>query len=238
MKISEPIIALDFPDKQTTLNFLDQFPRDQHLFVKVGMELYYSEGQELIKELKDRGYSIFLDLKCHDIPHTVERAMKVIGKLHVDLTTIHAAGGSAMIHAAREGMLAGSNQHAPAKILAITQLTSITPQMLTDEQLITVPLEDSVKHYAQVAQQNGADGVVCSANEAQMLYQTCGEDFLKITPGIRLAGESVDDQKRVMTPGKAAQQHSNGLVVGRSITQATDVQAAYQRVKNEWLKEN
>ena len=144
MKISEPIIALDFPDKQTTLNFLDQFPRDQHLFVKVGMELYYSEGQELIKELKDRGYSIFLDLKCHDIPHTVERAMRVIGKLHVDLTTIHAAGGSAMIHAAREGMLAGSNQHAPAKILAITQLTSITPQMLTDEQLITVPLEDSV----------------------------------------------------------------------------------------------
>ena len=110
--------------------------------------------------------------------------------------------------------------------------------MLADEQLITVPLEDSVKHYAQVAQQNGADGVVCSANEAQMLYQTCGEDFLKITPGIRLAGESADDQKRVMTPGKAAQQHSNGLVVGRSITQAADVQAAYQRVKNEWLKEN
>lgn len=237
MKISEPIIALDFPDKEATFNFLDQFPKSQHLFVKVGMELFYIEGQDLIKELKDRGYSIFLDLKCHDIPHTVEQAMKVIGKLHVDLTTIHAAGGSEMIKAAKEGMLAGSNQDKPAKILAITQLTSITPEMLVNEQLIKVPLEESVKHYAQVAQNNGADGVVCSANEAAMLYETCGEDFLKITPGIRLAGDAVDDQKRVMTPGKAAKQHSNGLVVGRSITKASDVVAAYQRVKIEWLEE-
>lgn len=238
MKISEPIIALDFPNKELTMSFLDRFPRDQHLFVKVGMELFYSEGQELIEELKNRGYSIFLDLKCHDIPHTVERAMKVIGKMHVDLTTIHAAGGSEMIQAAKEGILAGSGNHQPAKILAVTQLTSISPQMLAEEQLIKVPLTESVKNYAKVAQKNGADGIVCSANEAQMLYQTCGDDFLKITPGIRLAGDSVNDQKRVMTPAKAARQHSNGLVVGRSITQALDVKAAYEQVKNEWLEAN
>lgn len=238
MKIKEPIIALDFPNKELTMSFLDRFPHDQRLFVKVGMELFYSEGQELIEELKDRGYSIFLDLKCHDIPHTVEHAMKVIGKMHVDLTTIHAAGGSEMIQAAKEGMLAGSGQHQPAKILAVTQLTSITPSMLLKEQLVKASLEESVRNYAQIAQENGADGVVCSANEAQMLYQTCGDDFLKITPGIRLAGDSVDDQKRVMTPAKAAHQHSNGLVVGRSITKAQDVQLAYEQVQNEWLGAN
>ena len=236
MKINEPISALDFPNKEDTFAFLNKFPTDQHLFVKVGMELFFSEGQDLIRKLKDRGYSIFLDLKCHDIPHTVEKAMTVIGKLDVDLTTIHAAGGSEMMKAAKEGILNGCSSNNPTKILAVTQLTSITPKMLKNEQLVDVPLEKSVINYAKLAQNNGIDGVVCSGNEANLIYKNCGEEFLKITPGIRLLGEDVGDQKRVMTPQKAAEQHSNGLVVGRSITQASNVIEAYKTVKKQWLE--
>lgn len=232
MKINEPIIALDFPNQTETFDFLDEFPRDLHLFVKVGMELFYSEGQDLIKKLKERGYSVFLDLKCHDIPHTVERAMQVIGKLNVDLTTIHAAGGSEMMRAAKEGLLKSG---AKTKILAITQLTSITSQMLKQQQLVEVSLKESVLNYARLAQQNGIDGVVCSAQEASYLYEKCGADFLKITPGIRLTGDAIGDQKRVMTPRKAAQQHSNGIVVGRSIIQVKDRLSAYELIKKEWM---
>lgn len=237
MKINEPIIALDFPNKEITFDFLNQFPKEQKLFVKVGMELFYSEGQDLIKALKERGYSIFLDLKCHDIPHTVEQAMKVISKLGVDLTTIHAAGGSEMMQAAVLGAKEGNPNHIP-KILAITQLTSITPQMLKTEQLVDASLENSVVNYAKLAQKCGVSGVVCSANESQLIYDACGANFLKITPGIRLLGDSVNDQKRVVTPQKAAQNHSNGLVVGRSITQSDDPIKAYQRIKTEWTEES
>ena len=234
MKINRPIIALDFPDRQAVQKFLKQFPTDQKLFVKVGMELYYSEGQQIVKELVAAGHDVFLDLKCHDIPHTVEAAMKVIGKLGVKLTTIHASGGSQMMQAALWGLQAGSQGDPQAKILAITQLTSTDQKMLQTEQLVDVSLQESVLHYAKLAQKVGLAGVVCSAWEAAAIRQATSDQFLRVTPGIRLVESSFNDQKRVMTPDQAAINGSSAIVVGRAITQAKDPVAAYQTVENLW----
>ncbi|MFT9268055.1 MAG: orotidine-5'-phosphate decarboxylase [Liquorilactobacillus nagelii] len=237
MKIERPIIALDFPDRLSVQQFLTKFPADEQLFLKVGMELFYSEGQDIVRELIAGGHDVFLDLKCHDIPHTVEQAMKVIGQLGVKLTTIHASGGSQMMQAAKAGLLAGSNGDQTAGILAITQLTSTNQTMLEEEQLVHQPLKNSVLHYAQLAQAAGLAGVVCSAWEAADIATATNADFLRITPGIRLAGDQTNDQKRVMTPDRAAEQKSSGLVVGRSITQAVDPFAAYQTVTKLWRQD-
>ncbi|KRM89026.1 orotidine-5'-phosphate decarboxylase [Liquorilactobacillus vini] len=237
MKIERPIIALDFPDKQTVDNFLKKFPANQQLFVKIGMELFYSEGQTMVQELIAAGHDVFLDLKCHDIPHTVEAAMRVIGKLGVKLTTIHASGGTPMMEAAVSGLVDGSNGDPSAKILAITQLTSTTEKQLQREQLVTASMQTSVLNYAALAQQAGLGGVVCSAWEAAAIQAQSQPNFLRVTPGIRLAGNSHDDQKRVMTPDQAASNGSSAIVVGRAITQAADPVAAYQLVEKLWRKQ-
>lgn len=234
LKINEPIIALDFANRQLAMNFLDKFPKEEKLFVKIGMELFYSEGQDLVKEIKETGHNIFLDLKCHDIPNTVYSAMRVLGKLGVDLTTVHAAGGKEMMQAAKEGLLDGSGGQNQAKIIAITQLTSTSPEMVKNEQLIAVDLKESVRNYAKLAQSAGLDGIVCSAHEANDILNATSPDFLRVTPGIRLAGGAVGDQKRVMTPDQAAKNNASAIVVGRAITQANDPVKTYQLVKQLW----
>ncbi|MFT8741279.1 MAG: orotidine-5'-phosphate decarboxylase [Liquorilactobacillus satsumensis] len=234
MGIKRPIIALDFPDRIATVAFLRQFPNDEQLFVKIGMELFYSEGQDMVKEIMALGHDVFLDLKCHDIPHTVEMTMRVLGKLGVSLTTLHASGGSEMMRAAKTGLLDGGAGNKHAKLLAITQLTSTSQQQLVTEQQLNVPLQESVLHYAKLAQSAGMDGVVCSAHEAAVIAQQTPPEFLRVTPGIRLAGGAVQDQKRVMTPAEAAKNHSSALVVGRAITQAPDSVKAYRLVKKLW----
>ncbi|KRL93985.1 orotidine-5'-phosphate decarboxylase [Limosilactobacillus equigenerosi] len=236
MQIKQPIIALDFPDMATTKQFLSQFPADEPLFVKVGMELYYQAGPDLIHWLKAQGHRIFLDLKCHDIPHTVYQAMKVIGQLGVDLTNVHAAGGVEMMRQAQQGLVAGAQlAHLPVpKLIAVTQLTSSDEQLVKNEQLSRVSLVDSVLNYAQLTQQAGLAGVVCSAQEAPVIKAGTNADFWCVTPGIRLAMDANQDQKRVMTPGAAAQNQATAIVVGRSITQAVDPVQAYQQVLQEW----
>ncbi|MFT8557565.1 orotidine-5'-phosphate decarboxylase [Liquorilactobacillus hordei] len=234
MQIKRPIIALDFPSRNETMQFLSEFPKDESLFVKIGMELYYSEGPDIVREIKSLGHDVFLDLKCHDIPHTVENAMRVLGKLGVDLTTLHASGGSEMMTAAKSGILDGSNGNSATKLLAITQLTSTNQRMVTEEQLVSTSLKESVLNYARLAKKVGMDGIVCSAQEAKSIVAETGESFLRVTPGIRLAGGAVGDQKRVMTPDEAAKNQSSAIVVGRTITQAKDRVSAYQTVKKLW----
>ena len=234
MKYDRPIIALDFPDKEKTFEFLKKFPEDEKLFVKVGMELFYSEGSDMVKELISEGHDVFLDLKLHDIPNTVKQAMKVIGKLGVKLTTVHISGGSEMLIAAKEGLLDGANGDTNTKILGITQLTSTDEEMVKNEQKLSISLKESVENYAKIAQKSGLDGVVCSAEESDMIYKLTGDDFLRITPGIRLAGGDVGDQKRVMTPDAAARNHSSGIVVGRAITKAANPLDSYRLVTKLW----
>ena len=234
MQIKRPIIALDFPSRNETMQFLSEFPKDESLFVKIGMELYYSEGPDIVREIKSLGHDVFLDLKCHDIPHTVENAMRVLGKLGVDLTTLHASGGSEMMTAAKSGILDGSNGNSATKLLAITQLTSTNQRMVTEEQFVSTSLKESVLNYARLAKKVGMDGIVCSAQEAKSIVAETGESFLRVTPGIRLAGGAVGDQKRVMTPDEAAKSQSSAIVVGRTITQAKDRVSAYQTVKKLW----
>lgn len=234
MTIKRPIIALDFPDRQTTKKFLSKFPSEEKLFVKIGMELFYSEGQEMVKAILAEGHDVFLDLKCHDIPHTVESAMRVIGKLGVGMTTLHASGGSEMMRAAKEGLLDGSGGSKTPKLLAITQLTSTDQKMVTEQQQSAVSLKQSVLHYARLAKNAGMDGVVCSAYEANSILTKTDVSFLRVTPGIRLTDGNTDDQKRVMTPDRAAAQKSSAIVVGRAITQATDCVTAYQYIKKMW----
>lgn len=234
MKINRPIIALDFPDRERAVRFLDRFPQDEHLFVKIGMEMYYSEGQDFVREVIARGHDVFLDLKLHDIPHTVHAAARVLGKLGVQLTTVHAAGGREMMAAAKEGLLDGAGGQRIPQVLAITQLTSTSEEQMHREQLIQAGLQESVLNYARVAQQAGMDGVVCSAHEAAAIAAATAADFMRVTPGIRLAGGAVGDQKRVMTPDQAAANQSSAIVVGRAITQADDPVAAYRLVKKLW----
>lgn len=230
------IIALDFPSQVAALEFLAPFRGLPNLFVKVGMELFYTAGPAILAELRQRGIQVFLDLKCYDIPHTVEQTMRQLGRQGVALTTIHAAGGADMIAAAKRGLLTGAKEAgvAPAKLLAVTQLTSTTAAQMQREQLVTADLPTSVRHLARLAWQSGADGVIASALEDPTIHAATAADFWCINPGIRLENDAVDDQKRVVTPGRAAQLGSDGLVVGRSITQASDPVAAYQRVLREW----
>lgn len=232
-----PIIALDFQTLSETEAFLDQFPVDEPLVVKIGMELFYGEGPKILASLRrNRQLDIFLDLKLHDIPHTVERAAIQIGRLGVQLTTVHAAGGSAMIEAAKRGLIEGAKQAGvkPAKLLAITQLTSTSQAILNDELGIEGTVMASVKHLASLAETSGADGVVASALEAPAIREEVADDFLIVTPGIRPQNSAVGDQVRVTTPDQAKALGSSAIVVGRPITQAADAPAAYQQILQQW----
>lgn len=224
---SKPIIALDFPSKLDVEEFLSEFT--EPLFLKVGMELFYQEGPELVQTLNHYGHDIFLDLKLHDIPNTVESAMRRIAELGVDMVNVHAAGGLAMMEAAKRG-LAGSG----TKLIAVTQLTSTSEEQMQQEQLISVSLEQSVLHYAKLAKQAGLDGVVCSVHEAKAIGVACGEDFLRVTPGIRPAASESHDQKRIATPSNAKAQGSTHIVVGRAITRSENPQKSYDYINGEW----
>ncbi len=231
----EIIIALDFPTGEDALAFLDQFT--EPVFVKVGMELYYSEGPAIIKEIKKRGHRIFLDLKLHDIPNTVKSAMKVLARLGVDMTNVHAAGGIKMMKAAKDGLVEGINERGTDEripiLIAVTQLTSTDEATMHDELLVQGSMENVVVQYAKNACEAGLDGVVCSAWESPMIHQCVSETFRTVTPGIRLLGDAKGDQSRVATPAKATELGSNYLVIGRSITRAEDPVAAYRRCKEE-----
>lgn len=229
-----PIIALDFSDGEKAMEFLRQFDEEQ-LYVKVGMELYYQEGAELLKALKEKGHMIFLDLKLHDIPNTVYRAMKVLAGLSVDMVNVHAAGGSEMMKAALQGLVEGTKagQARPA-LIAVTQLTSTSEEQMQREQLINRSIDESVLHYALLAKKSGLDGVVCSAFEAASIEKEAGADFLRVTPGIRMAGSKSDDQKRIVTPADARKMGSSLIVIGRPVTQAEDPVSSYKKVLKEW----
>ncbi len=227
------IIALDFENKEKTLAFLDQF-HGRKPYVKIGMELYYAEGPDVVREIKDRGHKIFLDLKLHDIPNTVKKAMHVLSKLDVDMTNLHAAGTIAMMEAAKEGLTRPDGTC--AVLLAVTQLTSTGEERMQKELLINATMEETVKHYALNAKAAGLPGVVCSPLEAALVKEACGKDFLTVTPGIRFADGDVGDQVRIMTPEKA-RAASDYIVVGRPITAAQDPVAAYERCVREFLGE-
>lgn len=230
-----PIVALDFPSKAEVEAFLDNFPKEESLFVKIGMELFYQEGPEIVRWLKGLGHSVFLDLKLHDIPNTVEKSMIGLAKLGVDITNVHAAGGVKMMEAAKAGLKKGTKAGAKVPILiAVTQLTSTSEKEMQEDQLIEVPLKDSVLHYAKCTEKAGLDGVVCSALEAQDIHQATSETFVCLTPGIRPSGSEVGDQQRVVTPIAAKKIGSTYIVVGRPITQAENPYEAYQSIKNEW----
>lgn len=232
-----PIIALDFPTLTQAGAFLHLLPADEPLTVKVGMELFYAEGPTAITVLrKVRPVSLFLDLKLHDIPHTVQQAAAQIGRMGVQFTTIHASGGSAMMKAAKQGLMQGAAAAdvKPPKLLAITQLTSTSQAMLNQELQIPGPVADSVQHLATLAQTAGCDGVVASAQEAQLIRQVVLPTFLIVTPGIRPKSAAKDDQVRVVTPQQARHLGSSAIVVGRPITQAADPAAAYAKIKEEW----
>jgi len=228
----EPIIALDFPTWQETEQFLAPF-RNEQLYVKVGMELYLQNGPFIIEQLKQMNHRIFLDLKLHDIPNTVGQAMKGLAALGVDMINVHAAGGVEMMKRAREGLDAGAKDSRPV-LLAVTQLTSTSQEAMQQDQLIKVPLGESVLHYAQKAKEADCDGVVCSVLEAAAIREACGEGFYKVTPGIRLKDGQADDQKRIADPAEAREIGSTMIVVGRPITKAADPVAAYQLVKALW----
>ena len=225
---NRPVIALDFSGMSEVKTFLTQFETDEQLYVKVGMELFYAAGPDVIKYIKSLGHDVFLDLKLHDIPNTVKSAMKVIRHLGVDLTNVHAAGGVEMMSEALDG-LAGST-----KLIAVTQLTSTSEQQMRDFQNIQTSLTESVVHYAQKTQEAGLAGVVCSAQEVELIKSAMSSDFICLTPGIRPAGAAVGDQKRVMTPSRAREIGSDFIVVGRPITQAENPVAAYHMIQKEW----
>ena len=226
------IVACDFPRRQETLAFLDRFTGKKP-FVKVGMELYYAEGPGMVREIRERGHRIFLDLKLHDIPNTVKKAMAVLSRLEVDLVNLHAAGTKAMMEAALEGLTRPDGTR--PLLIAVTQLTSTDQQRMEWELLIERPLPEVVLHYAGLAREAGLDGVVCSPLEAKAVHEACGRDFLTVTPGVRFAGGEVGDQVRVTTPALARQIGSDYIVVGRPITQAADPVAAYERCLAEFL---
>ena len=226
------IIACDFPDRETTLSFLDQFT-GRKPFVKIGMELFYGAGPDIVRTIKDRGHQIFLDLKLHDIPNTVKKAMSVLRDLGADIVNLHAAGTIGMMEAAREGLTRPDGTR--PLLIAVTQLTSTDQQALENELLIERPMEQVVLHYAQNARKAGLDGVVCSPLEAGWVHEACGEDFLTVTPGVRFADGDRGDQKRVMTPAEAKKVGSDYIVVGRPITAAIDPVAAYERCLREFI---
>ena len=226
------IVALDFDSKEKTLAFLDLFTEEKP-FVKIGMELYYAEGPQIVREIKARGHKIFLDLKLHDIPNTVKKAMAVLSGLDVDMTNLHAAGTKAMMEAALEGLTRPDGTR--PILIAVTQLTSTSQERMTDDLLIEKPLDQVVMHYAKCAAEAGLAGVVCSPLEAGKVHEVCGSEFVTVTPGVRFAGGEVGDQVRVTTPEKARELGSDYIVVGRPITAAEDPVAAYRRCVKEFL---
>ena len=233
MNKHNPIIALDFGTKEEVFHFLKPF--NEKLFVKVGMELYFQEGPTIVNELKERGHDVFLDLKLHDIPNTVKSAMKGLANLGADLVNVHAAGGLRMMESAIEGLEAGTpaGKTRPL-IIGVTQLTSTSEQQMQEEQNIHSSLHDSVLHYAALSKQAGLDGVVCSVLEAAAIKNECGQDFLRVTPGIRLNEGQGHDQIRIATPEVARLEGSSLIVVGRAITQSTNAVEAYHMVKQQW----
>ncbi len=226
------IIACDFASKEDTLNFLDKFT-GRKPFVKIGMELFYAEGPSIVKELKKRGHKIFLDLKLHDIPNTVKKSMAVLSRLDVDMTNLHAAGTVSMMEAALEGLTRPDGTR--PMLIAVTQLTSTDQARMENDLLIKEPIDKVVMHYASNAAKAGLDGVVCSPLEAQKVHDTCGKDFVTVTPGVRFADGDIGDQKRVMTPDEAKKIGSDYIVVGRPITAAADPVAAYERCVKEFI---
>ena len=226
------IIACDFDSKDQTLDFLDKLG-DHKPYVKIGMELYYAEGPSIVKALKERGYKIFLDLKLHDIPNTVKKAMKVLSNLDVDMCNLHAAGTCKMMEAALEGLTREDGSR--PLLIAVTQLTSTTQERMEADMLIDEPMEKVVSHYASNAKNSGLDGVVCSPLESGKVHEVCGEGFLTVTPGVRFADDDKGDQERVTTPAKAKELGSDYIVVGRSITAAADPKAAYERCIAEFV---
>lgn len=226
------IIACDFSSKEETLAFLDKFSGKKP-YVKIGMELFYAEGPEIVREIKARGHQIFLDLKLHDIPNTVKKSMSVLSRLDVDMVNLHAAGTCAMMEAALEGVtrLDGSRP----LVIAVTQLTSTSQERMQEELLISAPIDETVMHYAANAEKAGLDGVVCSPMEAGKVHETCGKQFLTVTPGIRFADGDKGDQVRVTTPAQAKEIGSDYIVVGRPITAAADPVAAYERCVAEFV---
>ena len=226
------IVACDFASKEDVFAFLDKFEEEKP-FVKIGMEMYYAEGPEIVREIKRRGHKIFLDLKLHDIPNTVKKSMKVLSTLGVDITNLHAAGTTRMMEAALEGLSRPDGTR--PLLIAVTQLTSTDQESLEQDLWIEKPMEQVVMHYAKNAAKAGLDGVVCSPLEAQAVHNTCGEKFLTITPGVRFADGDIGDQKRVMTPAQAKEIGSDYIVVGRPITAAPDPVAAYKRCVAEFV---
>lgn len=227
--MSRTIVALDFSRKEDVMNFLDKF--EEPIYVKVGMELTYAFGFEMIREIKSRGHKIFLDLKLHDIPNTVKNGMKNLAKLDVDIVNLHAAGGSAMMKAAMEGLAEGAINGKRPLCIAVTQLTSTSQEAMNEELLIPGEVKDVVISYAKLAKESGLDGVVCSVHEARGIHEACGADFLTVTPGIRLSDDSKDDQKRVATPAFAKEEGCDYIVVGRSITKSADPLATYHEIE-------
>lgn len=227
------IIACDFSSKDAVMAFLDKFEEEKP-FVKIGMELYYAEGPAIVKEIKARGHKIFLDLKLHDIPNTVKKAMAVLSGLDVDITNLHAAGATAMMQGALEGLTRPDGTR--PLLIAVTQLTSTDQETLERDILIERPIDEVVMSYAETAKNAGLDGVVCSPLEAGKVHERCGEKFLTITPGVRFADGDIGDQKRVMTPAAAREIGSDYIVVGRPITQAADPVAAYERCVAEFCE--
>lgn len=225
------IIACDFASKEACLNFLDKF-EGRKPFVKIGMELFYAAGPEIVREIKSRGHKIFLDLKLHDIPNTVKKSMAVLSNLDVDMTNLHAAGTISMMEAAIEGLTRADGTR--PLLIAVTQLTSTDQERMENDLLIKEPIDKVVMHYAHNAKIAGLDGVVCSPLEAGKVHDVCGEKFLTVTPGVRFADGDVGDQKRVMTPAEAKKIGSDYIVVGRPITAAEDPVAAYTRCVNEF----
>ena len=226
------IVACDFSSKEQVFTFLDKFT-GRKPFVKIGMELYYAEGPEIVRQIKARGHKIFLDLKLHDIPNTVKKAMAVLSGLDVDMCNVHAAGTSAMMRAALEGLTRPDGSR--PLLIAVTQLTSTDEESMKRELLIDRPLDQVVMSYARTAKEAGLDGVVCSPLEAGKVHQTCGDGFVTVTPGVRFADGDVGDQKRVTTPEKARELGSDYIVVGRPITAAADPVAAYERCVKEFV---
>ena len=225
------IIACDFSCKKACMDFLDKFT-DVKPFVKIGMELFYAEGPQIVREIKERGHKIFLDLKLHDIPNTVKKSMAVLSNLDVDMTNLHAAGTGAMMEGALEGLTREDGTR--PILIAVTQLTSTSEERMKDELLINEPIDKVVMHYAKNAKNAGLDGVVCSPLEAGKVHDLCGKEFLTITPGVRFADGDIGDQVRVMTPAEAKKIGSDYIVVGRPITAAEDPVAAYKRCVNEF----
>ncbi len=226
------IVACDFKSAEETFAFLDRFC-DRKPFVKIGMELFYAEGPAIVRAIKARGHKVFLDLKLHDIPHTVKQAMAVLSRLDVDIVNLHAAGTGAMMRAAIEGLTRDDGTR--PLLIAVTQLTSTDQRAMEDDLMIHAPIDEVVMHYALTAKNAGLDGVVCSPREAGAVHACCGERFLTVTPGVRFSNGDVGDQRRVMTPMEARRIGSDYIVVGRPITAAPDPVAAYERCVREFV---